>query len=85
MVGRFFELPGIAARQNARTRGSALGIGSVRVLKEDPLFGQAIESGRTHPFAAVGAHMHVGRIVHDAEEDVGTRVTVCVQRDTSQR
>ena len=79
MIRRFLQLPGIAPSENALTRRSAFSIWRISVLKKDALFRQAIESRRIRPFAPISAHMHVGRIVHDAEQDIRAFFVRCIQ------
>ena len=64
------ELPGIAPREHAGTRRSALGIWRVGVREEHALAGDAVEAGRLHPAAAVGAGVAERPIVGDGDEDI---------------
>ena len=72
VVGRRFELPGIAAGQDAGARRRAFGVGRVGVGEQHPLMGHAVEPGRPHPRTAIRPHVRPGGIIGDAEQDVGT-------------
>ena len=72
MVGGFLELPGVAAGQKAGSRRRALGVGGVSVGEKNSLGGDAVEGRRRNPARPVGAHVRVGGIVGDREEDVRT-------------
>ena len=50
--------------------GGTLGVRRVAPGEQDTLLGHAIEAWSLHPFAAVGAHVGIGRIVGNAEEDI---------------
>ena len=76
VIARRFELPRIAARQQARPRRSALGVRRVGLCEQQPFAGHAVESGRIDPFAAVGAGMAESPVVGDRQQDVGP-ITIC--------
>jgi len=87
VIGRRFELPGVAPGQNAGPRRRALGVRRIRIGKEHPRASHAVERGRLHPGASVRAHMGPRGIVRNAEENVGPRPRLadCCRNDRRPR
>ena len=65
------ELPGVSARQNARTAGAAFRIGSERALEEHALLCHAVEVRRLDPVATISPSVRAAvPVIEDDEEDV---------------
>ena len=73
VVAGLLQLPGVAPGEDTCARRRALGVRRVRIVEEDALARDPVEARRLHPPTPVRAHVGIGCVVSDAEEDVGTR------------
>jgi hypothetical protein len=77
IAGRF-ELPRVAAGQDAGARRCALRVRRVSACEQQSLARYAVERRRLDPAAAVSAHVRVRSIVRDRHENVRTLGAGCV-------
>src|SRR5262249_25703341 len=77
----FFELPRVAAGEDARPAGAAFGIRSERVFEQHPFAGNAVEIWRLDPSAAVGSGVSAAvPVVEDDKQDVGASLRLSNRR-----
>ena len=70
VVGRLLQLPRVAAGEDDRPRGGALGVGRVGARKEQTGAGDAIEGRRADPRCAVGPGVAIAPVIGNGKKDV---------------
>ena len=71
MIARRFKLPTVAAGQHGSAGGRTLGVWRVGAGEPQALARHAVVGRRLHPAASVGREMLVGRVIRDAEQNIG--------------
>ena len=72
VIAGFFQLPGVAPREQAGPRGSTLRIAVVGIGEKDSLPRNSIKTRSFHVGASVGTEAVPGSVVGDDKEDVRT-------------